>query len=57
MSVATPTDHLAQGSASSRRFSFEALAPLHSAPPYEHRLAEPTVVPLPRPAPVDSPDW
>ena len=55
--VATPNDHKAQGRASSERFLFEALSSLRPTPTSEHRLDEPTIVPMLRPAPVDTPDW
>jgi hypothetical protein len=45
--VVTPNEHTARPSATE----------LHEPPPGQHLLAEPTVVPMLKPAPVETPDW
>ena len=59
--AATSTAQLLQSVAPEQRLR-DMLASMHIAPPNareprEHRLAEPVVIPLPRRAVLDTPDW
>ena len=59
--AATSTAHLVHGAAPQERLR-EMLASLHVTQPVvreprEHHLSEPIVVPLPRRAVLDTPDW